>query len=38
MIRAGAGEQVGNECAGLGDPLAVPDLRLKGGRLRGRRS
>jgi hypothetical protein len=38
MVRAGAGEQISNERAGLGNPLAVPDLGLKGGRFRGRRS
>ena len=36
MVGASACEEVGNQSAGLGHPLAVPDLRLESWRLGGR--
>jgi hypothetical protein len=38
MICASASEEIGNERAGLGDPLAVTYLGLEGGGLRSRLS
>lgn len=35
VVCAGAGEEVGNQSSGLGDPLLVPRLSLKGGNVRG---
>jgi hypothetical protein len=38
VVRARAGEEIGNQRAGLRNPLAVADLGLKGRRLRSRLS